>query len=75
MLDATEATFDMSSRIILMRSSLIVFPTILGSIGVRKSLRTPLTLVVYPDTALCSPVVGATAGSSHGDNPSGLLES
>ena len=51
-----------------MRYSLIDFLTILGSIGIRKSTKTPSALVVDPAMASRALLVGATASFSCTDN-------
>ena len=52
--DVMDAAFPLTGKCSSIRSSLVNSPPILGSIRVRKSMKTPLTLIVVPIMLHCT---------------------
>ena len=67
-----DAVFPLIIRCILIKASLVDSLSILGSIGIRKSTRNPLTLIVVPATLSCT-LVGIDGGFFPCDNSSNML--
>ena len=73
MFDAMDAVFILINRYNLIRASHIRFTTILGSIGVGKSARTPLTMLVVPVIFSCT-LGGIDGGFVPCDNLCNMLK-